>query len=1047
MSINIEFISAGAGSGKTYSLTERLKDELKAGGLNPAGVIATTFTRRAANELKERVREALMDAGMIPVANQMSQSLISTVNGVCGLLLERFSFEAGYSPDLNVLDESQEKRLFNEAVDQVLGDDHATIQKLNAMSFRLGIEDKGQPLWREQLAGVVSAARANNCSPADLPGFADASSAELLSHFRTPVDRDLDQQLVRAAEQALREMQSIPDTTGTTKEYVRLLRRTVQLAAKGELPWPEWIGLSKKAPGAKSRLAAEPVQIVASDYEVHSRLQADIRDYTKSLFVLAADCLKSYQELKQRQGLIDFVDQELLVYRLLDHPTVKETLRDELQLLMVDEFQDTSPIQLALFTRLAALADKVIWVGDIKQAIYGFRGSDPELMHAVVEQVSRQGGETKVLEKSWRSRPALVEYCNAIFSQAFANTLPAEKVVLSPARDELLPDAPAVIQLKLPKLKGDQLGVIATTIRSLVDDGYQIADKKSKKPRALRYGDIAILCRSHGRLAALAAACAEKGIAVSYQRPGLLATPECVLALSCLRRLLDANDTLASAQIRSLVRGEGVDVWLGERLEFLAQDNNSPEWGEVGDTGLEQLIALAKLRTKAAYLTPLEALSDAIVYANVRDAVVKWGPSPQRARVRLANLDSLLTYAAEYESVCQLKHVAATVPGLLQWLEELRNREDDLQAVTSDDETVQLVTYQSAKGLEWPVVFCHDLDFDLRTRLWGLKAMSVDDKIDAGDPLAGRILRFFPSFFGRNTKDVPVKDRVEASSSGLAAMRSAVEEEKRLQYVAFTRARDLLVLPNAGKADSLLAILSSPWIFPEGTEISLPNGALFPSDCLEAHDSDFDVTETYQPRFFAREVSDDILASRAISPSSVTGREDAQVGQVIELGERLALRSGVEMSDLGSAFHGILAADLNFNEGLSVERAEEILTGFGVQHAVDAAQVLAAGRKLISQLRRTYTVVALHPEFPIQSMNEHGQKVTGFIDLLVETDAGYVIVDHKSAPGVRSQWPDIARKYSGQLDAYKAVIEQLSQRPVLGCWLHLVIGSALLEVA
>ena len=91
-SSNIHFISAGAGSGKTYSLTRKLKQLLSSGDITPAGVIATTFTKLAAGELKERVRGALIEAGQLSVANQMEQSLIGTVNGVCGEILRRFTF-------------------------------------------------------------------------------------------------------------------------------------------------------------------------------------------------------------------------------------------------------------------------------------------------------------------------------------------------------------------------------------------------------------------------------------------------------------------------------------------------------------------------------------------------------------------------------------------------------------------------------------------------------------------------------------------------------------------------------------------------------------------------------------------------------------------------------------------------------------------------------------------------------------------------------------------------------------------------------------------
>jgi ATP-dependent exoDNAse (exonuclease V) beta subunit len=1044
---HIEFISAGAGSGKTYSLTQRLKDELKSGAISPPGVIATTFTRKAAAELKERVREALMDAGMVSVANQMSQSLISTVNGMCGLLLERFSFEAGFSPELSVLEESQAKRLLHEAVDEVLGEDISTIQRLNSLSYRLGIVDNnGQLLWRGQIADIVNAARENNCDPAALPSFAKNSSDELLSHFRKPVQRDLDAELHKAISQALAEIDLDVDKTGTTKTYVESLRKALRPLENNNLSWPEWIGLSKKSPGAKSRLAAEPVQLLASDYEVHPQLHANILDYTTLLFEIAAACMNTYQSLKQRQGLIDFIDQELQVYNLLAHPAVKETLADELELLMVDEFQDTSPIQLALFSRLAVLADKVIWVGDIKQAIYGFRGSDPELMQAVVDKVSTSGGATSVLEKSWRSRPALVKYCNAIFEAAFSNTLDPQKVVLSPARDEVLPEFPAVTQLELSGNKGDQLDSIATAIRLMVKDEYKVVDKKSGEPRAIRYGDIAVLCRSHGRLADLASACSNVGVAVSYQRPGLLATPECVLALSCLRRVFDKHDTLASAQIRSLVCTESVESWLSERLNYLQAGEPSSEWGESEENGVPELQALAAIRGVLKALTPLEALSESIAAAGVRQTVIGWGPSAQHARVRLANLDCLLGFVREYESTSETQHLAATVPGLLQWLDNLVKEKQDLQAVTADNETVQLLTYHGAKGLEWPVVLCHDLDFEPRNRLWGLKAVSSGGKLDIDNPLQNRILRFYPAFFGKNAKDVPVKDRVEESPIGEAAILSALEEEKRLLYVAFTRARDCLVLPK-GKKSALSDILNASWLFPESDSLTLPSGSDIPARSYGCTPQEFELADTYQPQYFQREQYAGTLLPKTISPSARPGRELAVVLQTVELGDRISLHSSVEMADLGSAFHAILAADITYKAGIDVAAAKDVLARYGVLEAVDPEEVLRAGRALIEHLRQEHNIVALYPEFPIQLRNEDGQEISGFIDLLVETDNGFLIVDHKSAPGGRSQWQQVAQKYSGQLACYKESIEKLSKRPVLGCWLHLVVGGALLEVA
>ena len=339
-----------------------------------------------------------------------------------------------------------------------------------------------------------------------------------------------------------------------TREYVSLITGIRAGLYKQRATWPEWISLSKKMPGAKSKAFAEPIADIAIDYDKHPVLHSDIRFFAEQAFEIAAASLSAYQHLKTQKGLIDFVDQEQRLYQLLDHPTVQETLREELQLLMVDEFQDTSPIQLALFLKLSQLAAQVIWVGDIKQSIYGFRGSDPTLMAAVVQRVTADGNEPEILEKSWRSTPELVAYINNLFVPAFADTLKPAQVALQPARDSFTRE-PAVELWRLAGgKKSERAQALASGIASMMGNGRTVVDKDSKQQRAATYSDIAILCRTHANLNEIATALSEAKLPIRYKRPGLLATPEGCLAMACLRRLIDPQDTLASAEILTLTQ-------------------------------------------------------------------------------------------------------------------------------------------------------------------------------------------------------------------------------------------------------------------------------------------------------------------------------------------------------------------------------------------------------------------------------------------------------------------------------------------------------------
>src|SRR5262249_6487360 len=151
-------------------------------------------------------------------------------------------------------------------------------------------------------------------------------------------------------------------TVGTAKYLERLRDARFQLQRE-DCPWSVWISLSRAKATKKSEPQAARVREAAMRYEVHPEFRADIRRYIELVHSIAARALDRFQALKTERGLIDFTDMEQLTLRALDNPLVAERLADELELLLVDEFQDTNPMQLALFVKLARFAKRVIFVG------------------------------------------------------------------------------------------------------------------------------------------------------------------------------------------------------------------------------------------------------------------------------------------------------------------------------------------------------------------------------------------------------------------------------------------------------------------------------------------------------------------------------------------------------------------------------------------------------------------------------------------------------------------------------------------------------------
>ncbi len=1052
---HITFISAGAGSGKTFRLASDLEQILTSESpAKPSSVIGTTFTKLAAGELCERVRQRLNERGYSHIANQMDQALLGTVNSVCGQLLERFAFEAGLSPKLKVIEETEANHLFSLALEQVLDID--TVQTMNSLANRLGQED-----WKKGVKDIVSIARSNNQSAKDIQSSGSISADALLVFFPKVSTKDLDKDLYNAVEAAIKFIDEGEDSTAGTKKYLASIKDFVSPIKDKNLVWSNWVKLSKEETMKKSLDASDAVKRVAADFDKHPRLQRDIRDYCESIFEIAGKALEHFQHNKKVRGLIDFTDQEQLLYIALEKPQVQAVLEDELDLLIVDEFQDTSPIQLALFLRLAKLAKKVIWVGDVKQAIYGFRGSDPELMQAILKHLNTHGGKTDVLTTSWRSRPELVHYVNEIFIPAFSNTLTKDKVALNPKpAGKNRVQSNAIEYWEVVGKNSEQALATAKGIQAFIKNDYQLIDKITGEVRNADYGDIAILCKTHDKLDGMAQALMAYDIPISRSQTGLLKTPEAALVLAAIRYLVDPRDSLATAEIISLTQGDTPETWLQSRLEYIENIKNSgakegkyvapqTQWGD----DIPLLKTLAEQRTRVQYLTPLEVMAQAIHSADIRTIILGWQKNTQQAKQRLLNIEQCLCFAESYEGQCGNTGQVATVTGLLLWLNQLAKDKEDKQASNTQTDAIQLLTHHGAKGLEWPIVVAMDLDSTIKTSVWGLSVTADNTNLDITQPLKGRQLQYWLWPFGKQATGIAVKDKIEQSDIGQQALKRATEEAKRLLYVSLTRPRDCLIMPMKSDQGEWKNCLGADWMLPEEDnpkEITLPkSNETIPSlyQLLEQKEHpELEVSKKNPPHWFESVTTQTDKLPAKLSPSLVPPLDDSKVIEVIELGERINLQETPEMANLGEAIHALIATQIINNPEDPKALAEQVLQSFAVTEHISVEDGLMCTARFKKFVQEHLKAKYIHVEYPIDYLKPNGQAVSGFIDALVETDEGYIIIDHKSNPQPRSDWNEIALKYSGQLALYKEAIEAVSNKPVLGCWIHFAVTGGVVKV-
>jgi ATP-dependent helicase/nuclease subunit A len=1054
--MNITFISAGAGSGKTYRLTEILFKALHDGEAKASGILATTFTKKAASELRERARGALLQKRAWLLASEIGAARIGTVNSVCGELIQRFAFDAGLATDLRVLDEAQTSLCIRQALDAVL--DTTVRARLNHMSRKLGIQDKFTKvlLWEKVVQSIIQQARSNNIAPEHLKDMAAQNATDLLSQFGKPSASSLNVEVLEAIRDAvpLLVAQEQIRSVGATKGYLALCREMEEKLTGSNTPWSDWVKLAKGEVGAACRNHVAALSLLAGRFSHHPELHQDITEYLTLVFEAASLSMHEFSRRKREMGVIDFCDQEQLLLQILNEPQVQQVLTQELDLLLVDEFQDTSPIQLAIFLKLASFAKKTYWVGDPKQSIYGFRGSDPALMM----QVKSVAESHESLDKSWRTIPPLVNMVNTAFIQAFDGQFTEPEVRLHPERTDQLTEQPAFMHWLLEGNQSLQHQAMASAIQELMLKSYQVVDKDSKQPRALRYGDIAILTRMNDKVTEIVSALAQANIPATTSQAGLLETPEAVLALACLRRLNNPFDTLATAEILALAYSMEPEDWLRDRLKWLAQQEDSyaqSMWREQADTPDQLLQTLAALRSQLVVLSPKEAIQLVITSGDLSRVVLGWRPDADVGRVRLANLQKLVTLAGDYEDQCYSTHRAATISGLLLWLNELADNEEDLRAMLAVN-AVQVLTHHGSKGLEWPVVICNELTAKIRSRLWDIGTVSTTD-FNIENPLAGRFIRYWPWPFGA-LEIVDQVSAIEGSELAKGFQQAAEQEAQRLLYVSMTRARDMLifVLPARSEAGGpwLHTLQAQNWLKPQRdvTEMALPNATLLRYACSQFAAPENRTKQTASVSglyWFTPSTLDSVpYLSLAVSPSGMTSIK-ARVAEEVRLGERIPLAGSVkiEMDRFGTGLHACIAYAISQKLAVvSASDVQRILTSLNMAHWTDMELAAAQLTQFLNWIRERWQPTACYAEYPVTCKLENGQQLSGQIDLLLDTPQGWILIDHKANPGGQSRWEDLALTYSGQLAAYSKAIQQSSNRPVLESWLYMPVAAGAVRV-
>lgn len=841
-------VSAGAGSGKTFTLTRRIVHALESGYLTDIDqVLAITFTSKAAGEIKSRVKGALRAGGLTEQALKTDEAWISTIHGMCSRILRAHALELGLDPAFKVADEATVKTLLDASLEEVLGgrDDLVTVaegvssQRLDALFASFDVHPAG-PRTASVEGMVRQLVEAASAHPDGM--------ASLVAPPEAPSPIKLLAQLVDVADTAYALADGVkPGSTrdkflAATQDALEGARELIGRGSDG-LTYRRALSAMNgfPVPGrnfGKNTLYGEQAVELAEQYcAIAAQARCGlVQEQLATLIDVAKSVADAFARRKREAGLLDNNDLLAFASRAFrDHPAIQAAYADRFKLVMVDEFQDTDQLQVDMIKRMAGEGfSRMCTVGDAQQSIYRFRGANVSVYRRHLEDVRRRNPEGIIeLPDNFRSHGDVLALCDRIFEQP--QVFGAEFMSLAPGRAEskvkrpFLPDGPRVqVQVTVTSSRGVASADAAAVAARRVAKSFSEFAAAGHRP-----GDMVVLLGGMGRANVYAEALRAEGLPCVVAGGSIFnRAPEVALMVRLAQAIANPKWTTALFEVLSselfalsaddlLELSTGMDEERGipRRRAFDQGFRHIERKVASGCAVSPALAACASLMRRASEQVGNVALAD-IMQGIVAD-------SGWLARLEAAGPEGLARAGNVYKAIRMARDIeAAGGMGPAGVAEELALRVELAKeapgALSAEGgDFVRIMTVHASKGLEFPIVAVAELRDDA-ARSQALECCSIEGRtyvsLDGGHVLE-RLKEKASSLVAKSGSYQPF---CEFDDEELAAMvsrsqlpadrRAAIKlheergeaaESRRLLYVALTRAKEALVVSMRGKSSKV----------------------------------------------------------------------------------------------------------------------------------------------------------------------------------------------------------------------------------------------------
>ncbi len=1079
---NIEFINAGAGSGKTYTLVKILADYIsgETASYKPHEIILTTFTENAASEIREKARTALIENGLFDEAAQLESASIGTVHSIAFNFVRKYWYLSGRGVNDQVMSENDKQFYINQSLASIATEEQ--IQFFDTLMDEFGFSsfdgESNTPdpdYWKKDLKNIIG--KMEQYEIEDLSGSREQSKLIIDSFFNKKSSFNKEY-----AKNILKTYLNICGSKSRKEKAEKFINSlTIKYSDINNIVTLEPVEKERKQLTTLDEILAEAA------FELRDKKYGDkLKSYIDIVFDLASQWKVGFNDYKAKNHLIDYNDMERLFLELLNNKAFTGEIKEKVKLVFVDEFQDSSPMQVKIFDRLSELAEKSIWVGDPKQAIYGFRGSDSLLIKAISDRFEKgdngnQLKKGKTLNVSYRSRKGLVDLSNAIFTSVFKDICD-ENIRLESKRsdhDEFNDNSPKETihwHLCISNSRAsnvDHYQNLAQKVHRLLSSETKVFDKITKSLRTIRPDDVAILCRNNRTVHDIAASLTECGIktTVDSSDASFTENAEIKLFMAIANYILNDRNDLAKAEIIYLTNFEQYPVsgLIRSRLNYVREKEEKQREKEEAENpesvifpiweDKNPFIRKIDLYAKHARILPVPDLVEYVITLfDLKTIVSEWKNGEQRVN----HLEKLISYAKAYDERCLQMGLGASLNNFIVYLNALEDQNEKAEKLKGK---VNVLTYHKSKGLEWNVVILENLDIDelnqndvIRKSFFGVNDILTE--LPSPENLyPERKIQLLPWFPGAK-KTVPADiHELIIENPGFKNTEVKIREEiKRLMYVGITRARDYIITTSYHNANlRWIKNIGCTEIIPETctTETIDLWGTPFVSDYLRCvKDPDFEVSSgNHTTEILVKPEEAVDFPSRYISPSTLHDSSKAGVEIIANFNQRIAVNAtknsaGESLSDaeIGTCLHDFFCVYKQTSDQ-NLHSLTRILENRMMQSVFpEPERIVCSIDKLYNFLNETYgPAIRIYKELPLQQYTDNGQIIRGSCDLVWETEKGCILIDYKSFQGKKDQItaPDdkfFAGKYSSQIKNYTNIIEGKGKKVITSLIYYAVIG-------